>query len=444
MTSAKPLIRQLALSLLGALILRFILMPLTLHGDLIFINYSPYFLSYEHIWDIYGHFKDHYLSATGSTYYPPLLYYIVAGFQYAFQLINPQFQEFMQHVHILSYSHQDAGLVDYLKPFSRLEIFTLIFWMKIPYLLADVGCVFMLSRIRDMGDRKKMINLWIWHPVLLFSIYTFGTFRIYSCLLLTIFIVLMQNRHLSWAMVVFGGIALMENYALFLLPMTIIVLGDDFKSRIRLTGVFCISFGALFVPLWIHSQGYVQYAYFSPVIMDVANRGVFRHSFPIVELAMKIILVASYLIVIVGTWNVKHVWRYSGISQAKMWMHGAMILLFVLYATSSISLHYFMWILPLWVILHADKAPWPRILSIGAIVILFIFNLDSRPLNLGLLAPLNPAYFTSLGSLHEWMAGFVPWGKVIAVCRLSFTIICLFFAYRLLITLPSERSAGSE
>ena len=44
-----------------AALVRLVLMPITMHSDLLFTNYFPHFLSDQGVWDIYGHFEDHYL-----------------------------------------------------------------------------------------------------------------------------------------------------------------------------------------------------------------------------------------------------------------------------------------------------------------------------------------------------------------------------------------------
>jgi len=77
-----------------ALLIRLILMTITLHGDLLFIHHFPAFLSYHAIWDVYGYFGDYYLSY-GFTYYPPLIYFLMAFSQVAVGGLNPDFGVFM-------------------------------------------------------------------------------------------------------------------------------------------------------------------------------------------------------------------------------------------------------------------------------------------------------------------------------------------------------------
>ena len=132
---------------LGALFLRLFLMPITMHSDLLFTNYFPYFFSSLGVWDIYGYFGSHYLAEEGHAYYAPLVYYLTGSAQWALKAFNPGFNSFMKHAHTLMYERLAGSIGDYLEPFSLRQRLQFVFMMKLPYLFAEGLCVFFIFRI---------------------------------------------------------------------------------------------------------------------------------------------------------------------------------------------------------------------------------------------------------------------------------------------------------
>src|SRR4051812_26192355 len=79
-------------------LVRLALMPVGLHGDLLFIHYFPFFLSHRGIGDIYGFFGPHYLEQ-GFTYYGPGLYYGMALAQTLIRFAEGAFSPLMARFH---------------------------------------------------------------------------------------------------------------------------------------------------------------------------------------------------------------------------------------------------------------------------------------------------------------------------------------------------------
>src|SRR3989338_8311250 len=102
-----------------ALFIRLALMPFTLHGDLIFTNYFPYFLSHHGVWDIYGYFGDHFIQRSGYSFYAPLVYYVVGFSQWIFKILCPWlgFDDWMAGVHAVFYPGTFSGIADFFSSF---------------------------------------------------------------------------------------------------------------------------------------------------------------------------------------------------------------------------------------------------------------------------------------------------------------------------------------
>ncbi len=122
-------------------VLRLGLMPTAVHSDLLYVHYFPSFFSQKGVWDVYGYFGDHYLSH-GYTYYPPLVYYLVGFGQWILSPFTGGFGLFMNQVHELMFNFSSAPLEEYLRLVDRWNLMRFIFFMKLPYLLADGGILF--------------------------------------------------------------------------------------------------------------------------------------------------------------------------------------------------------------------------------------------------------------------------------------------------------------
>ncbi len=415
-----------------ALAVRLCLMPITLHGDLIFIHYFPHFFSYHGVLDIYGYFGDHFIKMVGTTYYQPLVYYAIGIFQWFLRPINPEFLSFMNLVHERAYSGTSYELSGYLAFFSRHQIFWMIFLMKLPYLAAEIACWAIAPRLFSSQEEKgRVLKLFLWSPVIIFSSYVLGQYRIFSVLAMLLSIFALQRGNKAFSGIMYAMVCLMENYAVLLLPFMALVIRGPLRERLRWWIGAALCLAAVLVPLFILSKGYVLGAYFSPRLLRAASaRTIFNHFAGPVNLACKAIWGLSYAVIFI--FLLKSVRRQDKpVVERELFIFVPLMLLMILYATSITSVHYLMWSLPFLIIVQIWREPWKPVLTWVFVALAFLFNLDGRAMNLALFLPLDPHVFSSAPSLHEVLAQFLPWGKIIAMARLSFSLVCLYFAWKL-------------
>ena len=421
--------------LLGALVLRLVLMPITMHSDLLFTNVFPHFLSSKGVWDIYGYFGDYYLAKEGHAYYAPLVYYLTGFAQSVLRPLNPGFNAFMEHTHRLMHDRLAGSIADYLLPFSPAQRFRFVFMMKLPYLAAEGGCLFFITRIfKHSGrERERALFFWLWSPVLIFSIYIFGTYRIYPALATWALIYFALKDHKAWSAVCLGLLCLMDNFPWILFAPFILMLGKDWRQRAGLGFVALLVFGSVFIPLYFHSHGFAKYAYLAPVLTKAASQGLTGGSSPEITLAVKAVFGFLYLGLLFKllkhSRNSLKTMDISRRTELVVWTSASVLLAF--YASFQTLAHYFMWVLPFFVIIQAKGEPWKPAFTWALLTFLFLFNLDTRTLNWGLFIPLDPVYFLSKPSLHEVMDQWLPWGKVVAMARILFSILCLEFVRRI-------------
>lgn len=222
------------------------------------------------------------------------------------------------------------------------------------------------------------------------------------------------------------------------MPLVVLAVEVEWKKRLQAAAWMLAAPLAVMLPLLAHSQGYALDTYFSPRLMQaVGARGITNHYLSVVLPVTKAILVLTYL------WLAWRLVRRQGPREERyrLVVRTGTAMLLVVYATSITSIHYWLWILPFLCARSAWEAAAPaegtgprpprafeRWGWVAAVVLLFVFNLDSRLMNAGLFMPLAPERLLAWPSFHELMDGWfpwLPWGKCIAAARLSFSAICL-------------------
>ncbi len=418
-----------------ALLVRFVLMPITLHPDLLSIQYYTSLLWTEGVWDFYGSWWGKMnLEHFGVTFYPPLVYYLIAFSQGISRLLSPSFIKIVSDYHALFLQNPELDAVKFLARHSLNDRLWFTFWSKWLYLLTDCLSfgVFTLFFKNSPERRLQFQKTWLWSPVLLFSSYIFGQYRILTAFFMILMMVFFSRRKLVPAFFCLGCAALLDHYPWVLfIPYFLIFIRND-RASIRSLIALAAPLILILVPLAISSRGQVAYVYASPLFVRLAMTGIVNAGGIWTAHLGRSLMVLGYAVLLAGLWR----FRRAGFSESweQKWnlsLDATLCVLLLIYATGRTSAHYFMWILPFWIYRHTLGVPWPKMLSTLAVGLLFFFNLDTRELNLGLFIPLDPGYFMSIPSLHEIMAPHLPWGKFIGAARVCFSFLCFFFVYRI-------------
>ena len=144
-----------------SLLLRLIVMPFTVHGDLFFVYNTPHIFSHGE-WNAYQIASENF-----SPYYPPFALIFFSSVQIAFRFIFPGFEEFTHSLRFLSSSDL----------YESEHLFTFLFLMKLPYLLFDT--LIILTCWKMLPNDKSKLNFtifWAVNPVVIYSTYMFGQF----------------------------------------------------------------------------------------------------------------------------------------------------------------------------------------------------------------------------------------------------------------------------
>lgn len=245
--------------LIIGIVIRFILMPITLHADLLGHSFSTYFFAYEGKVNIYEHLlslpQSHPLvrnfGVSDIFIYPPLTYFTLGIFRV---LIKP---------------FSDPTLLPYLMRYSwetypRAQFMWHLFLFKLPYLFIDISMAFLLSKLFSQEKNKKVaFSLWIFNPVTLYATFMQGQFDIIPTLFTLLSLYFARKKKYSEAALALGIGGSYKMYPLFLLPAAAFVFGEKFKEKIKYLVIGITPFLATILP-FLNSAAFRQMVLFSP------------------------------------------------------------------------------------------------------------------------------------------------------------------------------------
>ncbi|KJJ85237.1 conserved hypothetical protein, membrane [Candidatus Omnitrophus magneticus] len=386
------------------------------HSDITFVHYFPSKFLSEGVIDIYSYIKANLSGIEGLCYYPPLTYFFLGLSQVVFNPLNAGFSAFIENVY-------KNDIISYLVHYgASLEYYRYIFFMKIPYFIFDVSCLAIIMKyIEDRDLKIKALKLWLINPVLLYGVYMFGQVDIMAAFTVALGIFLMKQQKIRQGFFVLSLAVLFKTFPIFIIPPVFIYATrskkDFFKNLIAIITPIIL----IFIPLYISSGGYVINSVFPKFYAE--DTGIFSGT-----ILQKIIFIFFYGIII---WNSfkrrgdKSI-SYDYILKISL---ACVLLSYILFFT---PVHYFVWAIPLLVIVVSLGILKKRIYWI-LIILLFIYNLNSPLTTTHLFAPLNPIFFSHLAGLPDIMREFlhVKWGYVMLVARLGFMVVAVVTALSL-------------
>jgi hypothetical protein len=396
-------------------IIRLFFMPITLHGDLLFINTWPAKFSFFGIFDSYNYMLTNYkafISKVGVFYYMPVSYLIISFFQMLYKMFVPNLGQW------LSLSEKAMDLTNPLITNQILlhhntpEIFKYLFFMKTPYLLFDTGLIYLLFKL--VPSKKLLISvLWAFNPVLIYGTYCTGQFDLLLGLLilLTIFFSLKNMNYL--AIITLGLSIGCKKVPIILMLPTILILGNNWKQYLKLA---ITAFLTIFIPVGIFylSSDAVLLTIFDNILK---GKAVGSEGIEIVKMLKLSILGLGYCSILFYCFQLSN----------KNTEHNYQILLktylcifLIMYSLISTAVHYFIWCIPVFIFLCCLDKKYIKYLWILSIMIL-LYKVKKASMCAGLFAPINPEYFYSLPDLNEALTtSFFKWKNFVKIFRFVF------------------------
>lgn len=308
--------------------------------------------------------------------YPPLVYLLASAPMGILSLLTGA-------------SFQHTFIYNISQTFGDPRLFLQLLILKLPYLIYDLGIVFLIMKVFQ-SERERFLGLllWMFNPVNLYVTYLIGQFDIIPTffVVLSIFIIYTSkpanDKSLSWAALVLGiGAAVKISPLFFLVPVA--SLSNNWKSKIKILVIGFIPYMISVLP-YIFSKGFRSSAL-------VANQTLksFYAQIPVSggeSIILFIILLMFIYIIMLNNKGIKVlIWqRY-------------LIAILPFYIFTHFHPQWFIWITPI-LIIELIKTRFHNLLPLVIMSTSFIGSLFffDPGLTINLFAPLIPSLYNGL------------------------------------------------
>lgn len=404
--------------LIASFLIKVILMPISTHADLFAIEMFQPLLLKQHIVDIFSYLDE----KTFSYYYPPLCYYSFAIFEYIIHFFSNTYLDWMDHMRIAYLNGLQGQAVAYIKAAPNPNILRDLFLAKTPYLLFDIASLIILLRFaKERFIKNKSVILWMVNPMIIYTTYIFGQFDIMVLFFIILgFYLIKKNTKLGFLML---GIAVaLKAYPLIIALPTALIYGKDFKDKLKLLIIVFAPFVISIVPTLINSPQLVlitffpnTFFYYKRPLEGWANYSQFIKYGSLAFSYVLILFLSAFL-------KLKDKWRTSiGIS--------LIVVLLTLTLAGRTNFHYLIWEMPLMILFFNKNLRFLTIVILIQTISSASYKMLANQLQLGLFAPLNPDYFSSLPTFNSLINQLIPYRIISTFGFLTFTIINIYLIF---------------
>jgi hypothetical protein len=377
--------KQIIRWILIGLLIRFLIMPFSFIGpDIFFVYYPPFKFIEEGIWDPYLFLKESF-PQTIDPYYPPVIFFIGSIFLFIFKAFLPQLGNLFASYESWKYLWQ-GDTVHFSNALFGHQLFRTLFIFKLPYLIFDLGIAWFLFQMLK-SDRKKSLlslKLWMLNPFVLHNCYALGQVdlanaffviaAIYGIYLLSESATQQRRRYLPIVLLSLG--VLTKIFPIILVPFAILLIGDTFKERLKLSLALVISLSAVIAPFYLHSKAILEALLFSPSGISSSRR---------------ILFMGGYLAILCPFFFIKkkdHI-------DLDLVVCGFILALLAFYSLYTVTIRYFIVITPLLIYVAVkDKRFW--FYNAIFLITLFELRIAGNWEQLTMFSALHPEFFSSL------------------------------------------------
>lgn len=259
-----------------SVLIRLVLMPITLHTDLLHIWSVPA-LALEGIWDPYSHATQNYsqiASGIFDVYYGPFSYISNAIFMFFLRPFSVTLVPWLTEVRNMVFSLSDFPLEAYFSSLSQKDLLTNLFLLKFPYLVYESIVIWGIWIFSKNDHRKLLVTVWLFNPVVIYSTYIMGQNDVFTAGILLMAVLAGSRRRvfLSTLLLVLG--IMIKTLPIVLIPVFSFIFARSWFGRLKHFGLTLSLFALLNIP-WTKDAQRLVIAYFPPVMaspIDLALR----------------------------------------------------------------------------------------------------------------------------------------------------------------------------
>jgi hypothetical protein len=411
------------------LVLRLVLMPTTMHPDILYVYQDPQLFAYHGVLNQYDYLSENGMCTVkgGLCYaYPQLAYYFF-GF---YEVLLTPFKGFHAWLDSLqAFKKTGIDTVTALSLTTPGVYFPSLFLMKLPYLFFDLAAAFLLLWIA--GERRKALfsfKFWMVNPIVLYSSFVFGQFDaipVFFIVLATYFV--LRNKSVRSVLSLGIGGAFKQSPLLLLAPAAL-AFGKSNAERVKLFLLGAVPYLVFFVPL-LGSAAFRQNLFYSSSTSSDLSAFVPKffasHGLPAIDLAT--VFIAAYVLLVAFMFLKR---MRAKDSSTKDFLNYSLAVFLLFYALTFFGFHYLLWAAPFLVLKSSEDKRFFKA-HVLLIALSFAFLLQGKLVSTALFTPLSPA-FSSMPVPAQVIGEFVPWIAVFAVARIGFSLTCLWMVWLLL------------
>lgn len=400
--------------LVGGVLLRLILMPITLHPDLWVFVSSGHFFSQEKIFNIYDYLaaypKDSiFLKSIGDNpyeyfIYPPLVYFIFGVLHLPLRpFINPSF---IPNLWNDSYSI-----------YSDSSLFLYLFLFKLPYLFLDVILAFLLASLFQKPSHKKYaFALWMFNPLALYATFMVGQFDLIPTLFAVLALYFAKNKKFTSSILALGVGGSFKMFPLLFIFPAAFIFGRRFFDKIKYVVLGFTPFLLTIAP-YISSAAFRQMALFSSKNQKMLFMGLNVTSAEVI-----------YPFIIILTL----IFLHSYYARRKYELEDYFLAILLLtFSVTHYHPQWFLWLTPLLIIylIKTDFKYTTLVASLLGVWLLITLFFQSS-LSFGLFNPIRPSLKEAM-SLSDIFSKYANVSQVTSVLRSYFAGASIFILWTL-------------
>ena len=396
-----PAVRRILYKwLLIGLLIRLTFIPITLHLDLLSVyQRSSLVASGRVLWMGIGQTFVHYVHALFLLIFRPLMPYLET---------------------MLPASTGSADWSIWQLFAIHPNVFRTLFLFKVPYLIFDLGCAFLLLAI--FLQRKKGLvafKFWMLNPVVIFASFIFSRYEPIAVFFILLSLYYARKNLLAKSLFSLGIAVITRLYPLILLPFFVIILGKGLRQRLKL------AFWGL-LPLGIMVA--LSKLFYGVSGIEFLTES--WHAGYLLSLRFPLGIINDVIFVFFAGYTVLFLYAYFNTDHSfvNLWKSVLCVLLFF-FATSFFHPQYFMWLIPFLALQVVEDK---KFIGLFAIQILcwVVYSFQWKEALAGyLFLPLNSSYFMGLASPFEIINQYYSAANFIGIFRSIFTGTCFWMIY---------------
>ncbi len=306
---------------------------------------------------------------------------------------------------------------------SSYNVFTTLTLFKIPYLIFDIACMFLILRVSfdgKPGNKLRAFKFWMFNPILLFVVYIFARHDVIAVFFTLIALFLVKKDKKYWAIIALAVAAAMRFFPIMILPLLVLYMARTKKDYILLplagfSGMAAVELLCRFVfdkSVIIPLLKTTHFEYLLSTKFDLVGGS---HSSIFIFVAVYIFIILSFL----------HIKRKS---YDLLLNYGAIVYLAYV-GICYFHPQYVIWTVPFLIIAFVRRRSLLYYHWIQFILVMVILIYWGDLVTKFVLAPIDHRYFIYLTGIIPVIERFYDSAKFVNIFRSVFTGVSLWMIY---------------